>query len=106
MKLIDKDALVAKIDDWRHNIMTGIATLHGRQRADAAFEHEILGIVRDFLDTLEVKEVDLDAEIVKYEESFKHNPASMGYKETAKHFFELGLKAQKGEEIWLHILLL
>ena len=38
----------------------------------------------------------LEEEIKRWEESFKHCPASMGYKETAKHFFELGLKA-KGE---------
>ncbi len=57
---ISKSALVAKIDDWRDKIIKGIATipLRGRQKADAALEYEILGKVRDFIDTLEVKEVD------------------------------------------------
>lgn len=39
------------------------------------------------------KEVDLEKEIEAWEDSFKHCPASMKYKETAKHFFELGLQA-------------
>ena len=56
---IDKTNVVAKIDDWRDKIIKGIATipLKGRQRADAALEYEILGKIRDFLDTLEVKEM-------------------------------------------------
>ena len=29
---------------------------------------------------------DLEKEIIRWEDSFKHNPASMGYKETARHF--------------------
>ena len=96
--LIDKDALVAKIDDWRHNIMMGVATtpLRGRQRADSAFGYEILGLVRDFLDTLEVKEVDLEEEI-----KLNYNPVDglefEEYKRIAKYYFELGIKAQKGE---------
>jgi hypothetical protein len=40
---------------------------------------------------------ELEEEIKRWEESFKHCPASMDYKETAKHFFELGLRVQKGE---------
>ena len=97
-RYIDKDALVAKIDDWRHNIMMGVATtpLRGRQRADSAFEYEILGLVRDFLDTIEVKEVDLEKEI-----EFEYNPVDgLSFEEfarIAKHFYSLGL-AQKGEK--------
>lgn len=45
---------------------------------------------------VEIKNVDLEKEIEIWENSFKHCPASMKYKETAKHFFEFGLKAQKG----------
>ena len=51
-----------------------------------------------FLDTLEVKEVDLEKEI---EKSLKrHSMLAVGKKDftdIAKHFFELGL-AQKGEK--------
>ena len=57
---ISKSALVAEIDDWRDKIKKGVfgIPLECRQRADAAFEYEILGRVIDFLYTLEVKEVD------------------------------------------------
>ena len=109
---IDKDALVAKIDDWRHNIMMGVCTTHldGRQRADSAFEYEILGIVRDFLNTLEVKEVDLEKEIdnvwnphfnLGWDDNSLVSINHKSFESIAKHFFVLGMavnnKAQKGE---------
>ena len=55
---IDKDRVVAEIDDWRHGIKKGFFSipLSGREKADAAFEYELLGKIKDFLDTLEVKE--------------------------------------------------
>lgn len=58
--LIDKAAIVAGINDWRDKIKKGILSipLSGREKADAAFEYEILGKVISYLDTLEVKEVD------------------------------------------------
>ena len=57
---IDKDALVAEIEKWRDGITKGIFSipLTGSDRASATFEYEILGKIKDFLDTLEVKEVD------------------------------------------------
>ena len=57
---IDKTALVTEIEDWRDKIVKGIfdIPLHGREKADAVFEYEILGIVKDILDTFEVKEED------------------------------------------------
>ena len=73
------------------------------QLTDAAFDSMIgrnLIEIRDSIDTLEVKEVDFDAEWKKY---FEHrgNMATVNIKHLAKHFFELGLsvsnKAQKGE---------
>jgi len=95
---INKDALVTEIDDWRDKIKKGIFTipLEGRQRADATFEYEILGKVRDFLDNFEVKEVDFEK---IWKEYFKYmgDVATVNVKHLAKHFFELGLKAQKGE---------
>lgn len=59
---ISKTALVAEIEDWRDKIKKGIFSipLTGSDKAYATFEYEILGKVRDFLDTLEVKEVGLD----------------------------------------------
>lgn len=56
---INKDVLVEEIEDWRDKIKKGIFSipLTGSDRAYATFEYEILGKVRDFLDTLEVKEI-------------------------------------------------
>lgn len=53
---IDKAALVAEIDSWRDNIIKGISDipLTGRDRADATFEYEILGKIKDFLDFFEM----------------------------------------------------
>ena len=52
--------------------------------------------VLSFLNTLEVKEVDLEKECAKY---FEENDLCVhdDYIKFAIHFFELGLKAQKGE---------
>ena len=65
-----------------------------------------------FIDTLEVKEVDLNRELddyIKKERAWIKDDRSVEYnngdsfnhiydlRELAEHFFELGLKAQKGE---------
>ena len=51
-----------------------------------------------FLDTLEVKEVDLEQEINKWiEDNTCRGYCSASIRETAEHFFELGLKTQKRE---------
>ena len=86
MKLIDKDALLAEIERLVNNY-------------DKALDYEAaLEDVRNFIDTLEVKEVDLDAEWVKYFEN-RGDMATVNIKHLAKYFFELGLKvAQKGEK--------
>ena len=95
-ELIDKTALVAEIK----RRLKGLEDCH----ADgiAGYAGEISGLKRllSFLDTLEVKEVDLEKEFDNYTkdilacdiqfEPFTH------LHNCAKHFFELGLKA-KGE---------
>lgn len=63
--------------------------------------------ILSFIDTLEVKEVDLEKELESWRHSHFHGrrdkEASGEYLERvtqlglANHFFELGLKAQKGE---------
>ena len=88
MKLIDKDALVTEIEDLE-NIYRKCPT---RNSYEEGLRNGRLIGYKDALykiNTLEVKEVDLEKEIEVWEYSFKHCPASMGYKETAKHFFEL-----------------
>ena len=73
-KYIDKSALVAEIEDWRDKIMKGIFSipLSGSDRAYATFEYEILGKVRDFIDTLEVKDVNEEPVSNDLEREIKH----------------------------------
>lgn len=107
MNYIDKDRIVAEIEKWQDEIKKGIFSipLTGSDRAYAAYEYEILGKVKSVIDTIKVKEVDLEKEIMDY---FDNQPivtrsGGVAYQlipsaETiAKHFFALGLKAQKGE---------
>ena len=82
---IDKDALVAEIEKRRSRNSKNKLFLA------AAIEDNYL---LSFIDDLEVKEVDLEKE---WKEFLKDG--DVGFKEIAKHFFELGIKAQKGEKI-------
>jgi hypothetical protein len=84
---IDKSALVAKIEKRREK------NSRNKLNLVAAFENNYL---LSFLDTLEVKEVDLEKECAKY---FEENDLCVhdDYIKFARHFFELGLKTQKGE---------
>jgi len=54
-----------------------------------------------YKENLEVKEADLEKKInLWFDYGFPNDEELLDYiKETAKHFFELGLKAQKGEEV-------
>ena len=89
---ISKSALVAEIER-RLWLLVPKMTFH-QQRVE-------LEKLISFINTLEVKEVDLEKE---YEEFVVDDPIlgnfitndTMGMM-VAKHFFELGLKAQKGE---------
>ncbi len=94
MKLIDKDALVAEIER-RKKYFENIQMIKPVYESNIEDFNELLS----FLDTLEVKEVDLKDEasirdeLLKYLGSYSSRDFAI-----AKHFFELGLKvAQKGE---------
>ena len=100
MELIDKSALVAEIErqisaidnypKLTDTLNIQIAVLEGNK--------VVLTKLLSFLDTIEVKEVDLEKEIGKYLDA---NDIEFGYQiklfDFAKYFFELGLKARKGE---------
>ena len=103
--LIDKDALVAEIKRRKElvsdPILSGDDLMIGER--NAFFN------LLSFLDTLEVKEVDLNREMqafaLLYLEPLKISDSNIGISITmaqlyscAKHFFELGLKAQKKEK--------
>ena len=96
-ELIDKAAVVAEID----KIVKGLQKncnpnpMGNIQECLAAAQIEALNLIKDFLDTLEIKTVNLEKEIQTYKD--EHNYMSEYVRNVAKHFFELGLKAQKGE---------
>ena len=92
---INKDTLVAEL-----NRLIAELTEEGE---DTMFEQGRISAFEDvkvFINhTLEIKEVDLEKEIEKElnEEWYGEWINLEKFKRTAKHFFELGLKAQKGE---------
>ena len=96
---IDKSALVAEI---KRRIKTNKECMLGLRNLDY-YQGKIdaLNDTLSSLDTLDVKEVDLNEEIESYFKGFGKF-ASVGIDDCidiAKHFFELGLKAQKGKEV-------
>ena len=121
MKLIDKDALVAEIEKLINEIYNGqpFDSLSRERQVALWYVKSIMSSVN----SLEVKEVDLEDEIEKYVYSLPHSVTGTSsyvsdikspiardfgvrhdwsYKyveQIAKHFFELGLKAQKGEKV-------
>ena len=90
-KYIDKDALVAEIKRRMNENV-------GKQALPQYFGmvEEDLNIL-SFLNTLEVKEMDLQSEIDRLWDNTSDNFSEDGWKEfedIAKHFFELGLQAR------------
>ena len=81
IQYIDKSVLVAEIEKRkRRNVLN-----------EGAFEEDI--DILSFINTLEVKEVDLDAELEHYkEEQNIRYEEDINMFEFAKHFFELGLR--------------
>ena len=119
--LIDKDALVAEIEkrlDELYNLLPDASKVENGSITISEVcntgKYTELESFRRFLDTLEVKEVDLEKAIDDYiytHEGRKRLALELDWKycnltlkgsneiiKFAKHFFELGLKAQKGEE--------
>jgi hypothetical protein len=109
---IDKDALVAEMK----RRISNLEQLGDRKFIEIHFTEQFRFIkvyegIIDFVNTLEVKEVDLDKYINKYfkgwyvdltdQGNILHSPDGqaglMSVKKVAKHFFELGLKTQKGK---------
>ena len=89
MKLIDKGVLAAEIKRRRSR------NSKNKLNLASAFEDNYL---LSFIDSLEVKEVDLEKELdLMITSDLKFHKALPSLMDVAKHFFELGLKAQKGE---------
>lgn len=101
MELIDKNAVVAKMEELQDEAKIYPSDF-GCGRLSICKE------LMNFLDTLEVKEVDLEKELSILDNTLfdldgvavvgaTHYLTVEDVKDIAKHFFELGLKAQKGE---------
>lgn len=95
---IDKSAVIAEIDALQD------ATMDENRNFLSSYHEGIfdgLSKIENFLDTLEVKEVDLEKEIKRFTMSKELYEADSAIKAVAEHFFELGMaassKAQKGE---------
>ena len=84
---IPKSALVAEIEKRRNDYINSVMTEQVHTLSD----------ILDFIDTLEVKEVDINKEISRFIDA-NFEKATIGHKLslrcTAKHFFKLGLKVQ------------
>ena len=96
---ISKSALVAELEKIR-------AKWFGINNDFADGQKGALTDVLSLINTLEVKEVDLEKEIDDYmakewegieEDKHFYNMIKNDLSDIAKYFFELGLKAQKGE---------
>lgn len=105
-KYISKSAVVAEIEGR----IKAIPRDETDKRLKAVYGNEafVLMNLLSFINTLEVKEVDLEKEIDECLK--KHNMLAVGKKdftEIAKHFFELGLQARIDkelvEEVYSHI---
>jgi len=90
-KYINKSAVVAEIKRRRRDWWFGSST-------EAKFKREECDDILSLLDTLEVKEVDLEKEIdIWYQNKASKEFEKVFYEdieECAKHFFELGLNVK------------
>ena len=96
---IPKAAVVAEIERRKQKLLDNIICERDKEWV-VRTAHQLNRIIL-FLDTLEVKEVDLEKEIdywynTKASKEFE-NVLYGDIENCAKYFFELGLKAQKGE---------
>ena len=102
---IDKAKVVAEIErlkECNHKICGGDFDFLKKAYPKHYYSTEIYNDILSFLDTLEVKDVDLDKEIEKWidDDAITHEDCSItDVISTAKHFFELGLKAKKGSKL-------
>lgn len=112
MKLIDKDAVLAEIEKLMYgfNLEADIASTgecFNEELADA--KYQLCKLILSFINALEVKEVDLEKELIKWhKEHFKKDGTFIGMSgfyltnnsqmDIAKHFFELGVRVQKEEK--------
>lgn len=103
MKLIDKDAVLAELEKIIADENESIKSFeHGKNVSEVQRSNARIGVLmhlRSLLDTFDAKEVDLGKELKDWMQDNTDTAGFFDTEELAKHFFELGLKAQKGEEV-------
>lgn len=97
---IDRDAIVAELEKRMQELhLTNTHQMQVGEKIDRDILMWLNALtwVKKILDTLEVKEVDLD----KAYDDFLASRKKKGYMlfEVAKHFFELGLQARTDKEL-------
>ena len=96
MKLIDKEKVMSilqdKIADIELDMKCGFLKKRKGVNNILVLKHII-----SLIDTIEVKKVDLEKESLKWVEEHQGPDGVFSCIDFAKHFFELGLKVQKGE---------
>jgi hypothetical protein len=96
---IDKSAIVTEIEKKRRNVEKRLYINNSySEEGNTAWErdkalYEAYDSLLSFLDTTEAKNVDLEKEF----KNFINRYDGCTMFEVAEHFFELGIKAQKGE---------
>ena len=100
MELIDKTVIVAEIEKIQ-NEFSDSPDRHGNfDDLENQGAYKALDRLESFLDTLETKKLDLDFIKKELDELIRKPNGDFGWGtlyNVATHFFELGLKAQKGE---------
>ena len=93
---IDKSALVAEIERRVEAIRKAFnepGILSGVDRTYAYAQYEAFKSLFPYLDTLEVKEVDLQKEVAsQYESNYEEYLTYEEFADIAKYFFELGIQ--------------
>ena len=84
---ISKSALVAEIERRKEEEVSYDEDSKSFASYSDQIHYSVLDSIQDFIDTLEVKEVYLEKE---WKEFLKDG--DVGFKEIAKHFFELGMQ--------------
>lgn len=100
MELIDKDKVVKEVERRVEAIRKAFnepGILSGVDRTYANAQSDAFKSLLPFLDTLEVKEMDLEEDVDRILEEYDWNYDKIDFYEFAKHFFELGLKTKKVE---------
>ena len=97
MELIDKSALVEEIE----KVIEEPAPPYDSQCRWEDGQYCGLYKAESIIDTLEVKEVDLDNELDFVKDAYYYftSDERSSMKKVARHFFELGLNVKKGEQL-------